>query len=84
MLSFYLIQSLEHEVNTHYLELSHAASKDPAEASKGLHYEILTLQIQLLMASLDVLLDSWSFDQMQQGDAKTDFHRDKLFLQSVK
>jgi hypothetical protein len=43
-------------VNTHYLSMSHDAKRDAVLASKGFHYEILTLQIQHLMASLDVLV----------------------------
>ena len=43
-------------MNTHYLSMSHDAKRDAVLASKGFHYEILTLQIQHLMASLDVLV----------------------------
>ena len=36
------------------------------------------------MASMDVLIDSWNFDQAQQGAAKMDTTRENLYLQHVR
>lgn len=78
------IRVLESEVNTRFLQMSNDAETNPKSAEKGFHYEILSLQIQHLMASMDVLIDSWNFDQAQQGAAKMDTTRENLYLQHVR
>ena len=42
------LQSLEQDVNTHYLSLSHEAQRDPVQAEKGFHYDILSLQVSFV------------------------------------
>lgn len=71
-------------MNTFYLPLVDKAYRDNAEADKGFHFEVLSLQIQHLMVSLDVLIDAWNFDLIVQSGEKRDFQRDKMFLHAVK
>ena len=81
---YFDFQLMEEDVNTFFLPLLEKAQRDPVEAKKGFHFEILTLQIQHLMASLDVLVDAWNFDQANQSGDRRDFQRDKMFLHAVK
>lgn len=75
---------MEEDVNTFFLPLLEKAQRDAAEAKKGFHFDVLTLQIQHLMSSLDVLVDAWNFDQGNQSGDRRDFQRDKMFLHAVK
>ena len=67
------LRALEKSVNFGFIEL--LDQKGPEK------YEILSLQIKKLMASFDVLLESW---QMQGTDFKMDFPREKIFLHPVR
>ena len=69
------IRFLERSVNYGFVHLLENGGKFKPEK-----YEMLALQIKKLMASSDVLLESWQL----QGDKEEDFAREKMFLHTVR
>ncbi len=70
----FAFQHLESLVNTDFCDLSDAA----------LRREILGLQLQRLLTSLDAMLEAWNEMTHQQGGAALEFAREKVFLQPIR
>lgn len=71
---FYLFQDLERLINSGF---------DTTDTK--LKPSLLSMQLQRLLTSLDALLEAWSVALNEfNPQAKVDFQREKLFLQSVR
>ena len=57
---------------------------DFADLPASLRPELLSLQLQRLLTSLDVLLESWNALEETMVAGKVDFKKEKMFLQTAR
>ena len=56
---------------------------DFSEITGSTRPEILSLQLQRLLTSLDVLLEAWNEVKNEKG-GRVDFQREKIFIHAVR